>query len=143
LLICTTIIFIQNSHAQSADDIVGHWLVEKEDGIVQITKNGDLYIGHLVWIKDIADKKVQELFDDKNPDASKRQKSLQGLKLLENFRYQGGIWSGGSIYDPESGKTYQAKMELDKKGKLQLRGFVGIPLFGRTSVWTKTGPRNY
>ena len=143
LLICTTVIFSQNSYAQSPDDILGFWLVEKEDGVVKITKRGDRYVGHLVWLKDIATKKVKDILDEKHPDVSRHKTSLQNLIILQNFFYQEGKWKGGTIYDPEIGKTYQAQMTLDKNGKLQLRGFIGIPLFGRTSVWTKTEERVY
>ena len=44
---------------------------------------------------------------------------------------------GGEIYDPESGKTYSAKMSLESPDTLSLRGYVGIPLFGRPSTWSR------
>jgi uncharacterized protein (DUF2147 family) len=49
-------------------------------------------------------------------------------------------WSDGWVYDPESGKTYSARMALESATLLRLRGYIGIPLLGSTQLWTRTGP---
>jgi uncharacterized protein (DUF2147 family) len=49
----------------------------------------------------------------------------------------GCLWKGGSVYDPQNGKIYRGKITLVSPNKLDLRGFVGIPLFGRTTTWTR------
>lgn len=46
-------------------------------------------------------------------------------------------WEAGSIYDPQSGHTYQANITLKDSDHLQLRGYLGIPLLGATQVWTR------
>ncbi len=48
-----------------------------------------------------------------------------------------GVWKDGSVYDPKNGKTYRGKITLVSPNKLNLRGFVGITLFGRTTTWTR------
>ncbi len=60
-----------------------------------------------------------------------------GLVNLEGFKFDDGEWEDGTIYDPKSGKTYSATMELDGKNLLKIRGYVGISLFGRTTEWTR------
>jgi uncharacterized protein (DUF2147 family) len=51
-----------------------------------------------------------------------------------------GAWSGGFIYDPNSGKTYRCKLKLKDRNTLKLRGYIGISLLGRTDVWTRQEP---
>ena len=46
-------------------------------------------------------------------------------------------WSGGSLYDPESGNTYGGRITLNPDGTLSLRGYIGISLFGRSETWTR------
>lgn len=119
------------------DDILGFWLSAKKTGVVEIYKNDDKYEGKLVWIKDIHDGKVKDKFDDENPDEKLKKRSLQGLKILDGFTFKDGQWSDGKIYDPESGKTYSSFMKLENKNQINLRGYIGISLFGRTSEWTR------
>ena len=54
---------------------------------------------------------------------------------MSGFRYDDGVWRGGRIYDPESGKTYKAIIRLGDDGRLKLRGYIGISLIGRNTVW--------
>jgi uncharacterized protein (DUF2147 family) len=51
----------------------------------------------------------------------------------------GGTWVGGSIYDPATGNTYTCHLALDGDDRLRVRGYVGIPLLGRTTTWTRVG----
>ena len=71
--------------------------------------------------------------DLKNPDASMRSRPLVGLDLLSGYQYKDGLWQG-TLYDPESGKTYKSQMKVDG-GKLQMRGYIGTPMLGRTEEW--------
>jgi uncharacterized protein (DUF2147 family) len=67
-----------------------------------------------------------------NPDAALRSRTLLGLDLLDGYQYKDGKWQG-NLYDPESGKTYKSQITLGADGKLQMRGYVGMPMFGRTA----------
>jgi uncharacterized protein (DUF2147 family) len=78
-------------------------------------------------------------FDDHNPDASMRSRSICGLRIGSGFHESGaGHADGGSLYDPKTGKTYHGEMTADGD-KLDLRGYVGIKMFGRSETWTRTG----
>lgn len=60
------------------------------------------------------------------------------MQILWNMRPDGDSWSGGEILDPESGKTYRAQMKLADGGrKLVVRGYIGLPLFGRSQTWIR------
>ena len=54
-----------------------------------------------------------------------------------DFEFDDGQWEDGDIYDPKSGKTYSCVIKMQKDGSLHVRGFIGISLLGRTTLWTK------
>lgn len=119
-----------------AGSVVGTWLSEDKDGKIEVYQAGGKIEGKLVWGKHIVDTQGNPEKDTKNPDEKLRNRNLMNLVILTGFVYKDGEWSGGKIYDPKSGKTYSAVMKL--KGKmLELRGYVGISLFGRSTVWTR------
>jgi len=137
LLIFTLLPLSSLAAPSKSDDILGLWLSEEKDGVIKMTREGDLIIGHLVWILPANGEKVEDLLDIENPDDSLKKRPLLGIKLLKDFKFDDGRWEDGSIYDPKSGKTYSAKMNLENENTLKLRGYVGIPLFGRTSAWSR------
>lgn len=111
--------------------ILGEWTSPQKDSRVLIYKVKNIYYGKIVWGSGSATK------DEKNPNVSLRNRELIGLVILNDFRYEDGIFSGGTIYDPREGKTYKCKMTLKSDNQLSIRGFVGISLFGRSEIWTK------
>jgi uncharacterized protein (DUF2147 family) len=73
-----------------------------------------------------------------NPDPAQRNRSLCGLTFMEGFKpAEPGHWEGGKVYDAESGHTYDATMALRPDGKLELHGYIGISLLGRSEIWTR------
>lgn len=69
-----------------------------------------------------------------------KNKPILGLTILRGFTEEKpSLWTGGTILDPESGKVYQSKLTLKDEGKtLDVRGFIGISLIGRTQTWERT-----
>jgi uncharacterized protein (DUF2147 family) len=122
--------------ARASDDqaaqILGHWLTEPRDGIIEISLAGDgSYQGKIVGGND------PQRLDQHNPDPAKRVLPLLGQTILQGMKYDGsGAWSGGSIYDPDSGRTYKCRLARLDPDRLQVRGFIGIALLGRSQVWT-------
>lgn len=125
--------------AQNPDDVVGIWLNPIGEGKIKIFKSGEYYYGNLIWIKNPLNEQGQPKVDDKNPDASKRNRKIQGLLILTGFTFDANNkhWDKGQIYDPKSGKLYSCKMTIGSDGKLNIRGFIGISLIGRTESWTR------
>jgi uncharacterized protein (DUF2147 family) len=123
--------------AQQPDHVKGTWLNENKDAKVEIYKSGDKYFGKITWTKDMyeADGKTLKK-DSKNPDEKLRNRTIQNLVIITDLTYDDGEWSGGELYDPKSGKTYKSKLKL-KGGSLEIRGYVGSPMFGKTTVWTR------
>jgi uncharacterized protein (DUF2147 family) len=63
---------------------------------------------------------------------------LLGLKILREFDYKGdGLWENGMIYDPENGSDYNCTINLKDENSLEVRGFIGVSVFGRTDEWTR------
>ena len=63
---------------------------------------------------------------------------ILGMDLIAGFTPEGeGKWRGGTIYDPRDGKTYKCAMSLQPDGSLEVRGYVGLAIFGKTVVWTR------
>ena len=124
--------------AQDKDAVLGKWLNASGEGQILIYKKGDQYFGKLVWLKNTNDEQGNVKLDNKNPDPSLRTRPLLGLELLKNFTYQDdGVWEKGSVYDPKTGKTYSCKISMASSDKLDIRGYVGISLLGRTETWTR------
>ena len=73
----------------------------------------------------------QNRLDDNNPDEALRSRAIVGMNIYSDYVFQNSRWQG-KIYDPESGNTYESYMKL-KSGVLEIRGYVGMPMFGRTA----------
>ena len=120
------------SAQNKAGDIVGTYMNPDADAILKIYESGGKYFGKLIWTK------KPENLDSNNPDPAKRTQKRLGLVIMNNFVFDGDdTWEKGTIYDPKNGKTYDCKVTRDEKGNLDIRGFIGISLIGRTSHFTK------
>jgi uncharacterized protein (DUF2147 family) len=128
-----------------ADDILGLWNTDKNESKIEIYKCGDKYCGRITELQEpnypTGDKEGmagKPKIDRKNPDPALRNHTLLGLELMHDFIYSGeNVWKNGLIYNPEDGKTYQCKMTLSAPNRLNVRGFIGFSLIGKTTVWTR------
>lgn len=123
--------------AQNKDAIIGKWINSAGEAHVDITKRGEKYFGRIVWLKEPKDEKDNIKTDLKNPDPSLRSKPILGLEILKNFVFEDGKWTDGKIYDPKSGKTYSCNMTIKGRDILNMRGYVGISLIGRSETWKR------
>ena len=123
------------------DDVLGFWLSQERTAMIQIKKEKGKIVGDMVWLKRIHTGEVKDIFDVENPKKSKRSRSLMGLRMLKGFKFKGKKWSGGEIYDPKSGKTYDSTMKLKDANTLKLRGFIGCLLYTSPSPRDKRQTR--
>jgi uncharacterized protein (DUF2147 family) len=126
--------------AQNPDAILGKWLDGKGKAHIDIYKAADgKYFGKIVWLKEPTYPQNDEMkMDGQNPDPAKRKQPILGLVILRDFTFSGGKqWENGRIYDPENGKDYKSKMTLISPDALDVRGFIGFSLIGRTEHWTR------
>lgn len=120
------------------DDIMGIWVSNLGKGRVEISKDstGTKYQGKIIWLKIPTYPDGTIKVDKHNPDKSKQTNPLVGLIAVKNLTFVKDHWEGGTIYDPESGKTYTCKATL-KGNKLGLRGYIGVSQIGRTQTWER------
>lgn len=72
--------------------------------------------------------------DDRKGQAKIGMEIIRGGKQAEGK----AVWEGGKILDPENGKEYSLRLTPIEGGhKLEVRGFIGVPLLGRTQVWNR------
>ena len=140
LFLFVLLVFISPfSKAQQSqgDKIVGTWLSETKEGKISVYRSGAKYYGKLIWSKSMYAKDgVTSNKDSKNEDPKLRNRPLKDLIILNNLKYSDGSYSGGTVYDPKNGSTYKCNMKLHGD-RLDIRGYIGISIIGRTSVWTR------
>ncbi len=136
------IMFALTSLAQgNAEKICGTYLVIEKSEVskVKVTRmsNGN-FQGKIVWMKNPYFEDGSPKTDIKNPDPSKRDTPADKIVLLHNFKYDASDdeWSG-EIYNPVEGDMYKAYAKFESPKKLKVRGYVGLPIFGRSMYWTK------
>jgi uncharacterized protein (DUF2147 family) len=132
LVITVCFVKVANAQAVTKDAVLGEWLSEKKDGKVLIYKQGEKYFGKISWGRDGNEKK-----DINNPDEKLKAQPIVGSVILKGFEFTGKSWENGTIYDPNNGKTYSCNIKMKKANELEIRGYIGISLLGRTTVWTR------
>ena len=121
--------------AAFAQDVVGKWKLEDGTAIVEVYQQGDVFNGKIVWLQKPTEADGTPAVDDLNPDPKLRTRQVLGLNMLNNLKKTGNEYTGGSIYDPGNGKTYNCSMKVEGdilkvRGSLDKRG-----LIGRTMDW--------
>jgi uncharacterized protein (DUF2147 family) len=125
------------SHAlgagRSAIPIEGTWLTEDYGGVIDIEPCGSRYCGRIVGLAAAAT--GNPLPKDVNGN------SRCGLEIIQGLAETGaGEWTG-NITNPDDGQIYNARLSVDDRGRLHLRGYVLVPLLGETQTWTRYGGR--
>jgi uncharacterized protein (DUF2147 family) len=125
-----------------ADSPVGLWRTVddktgKERSFIRIAESNGVFEG-----------KVEKLLNrqpDDDPDGlcrkcegERKDKPIVGMTILWGLKKDGDQFAGGEILDPKNGKIYRAKMKLVEGGrKLEVRGFIGVSLLGRSQTWLR------
>ena len=134
-LIFSMIFMLMPLAAAFAQDVVGKWKLEDGTAIVEVYKSGDAYNGKIVWLEKPTEADGSPAIDDLNPDPQLRTRQVLGLNMLSGLKKVGDEYTGGKIYDPGNGKTYNCSMKVEGdvlkvRGSLDKRG-----LIGRTMDW--------
>jgi uncharacterized protein (DUF2147 family) len=140
LLLASTMAGIAPSHTASAEVPEGVWLVDGE-AAVQLFDCNRLLCGRILWLQAPRDSQGQFKRDKRNPDPALRQRQLCGLTVIRDLRSSGpNHWDDGSFYYPDSGRTYNVKMELTSSDAVVARFYLGISLVGETKTLRRVVP---
>jgi len=107
---------------------------------VQIEPCAGKLCGRIVWLELPNDKDGQPRTDRRNTDAALRGRPILGLPLLSDFvpdPERADRWIDGRIYNPEDGEIYRCTMTLGPNGTLDVRGYLGVPLLGKSQTWKR------
>ena len=134
----TTIAFLLLFQIGFSQTIFGKWKTiddetGKEKGMVEIYEHKGKVYGKII---EIFEQNKKHLKCEKCEDDDKN-KPILGLVIIKGLTKNEDIYDGGKIVDPKNGKKYHCKITLDGKDKLIVRGYIGIPLFGRSQTWIR------
>lgn len=132
LITALGLLFSQLAFTQEA--LLGKWLTQNKDGVVEIYEKDDKYFGRIVELIPATLEDGSQIIDQHNPDKSKRNRPVKGIDIIIGFEWNGEELENGKVYDPNDGKFYKGKIWIDE-GELKMRGYLG--LFYRTETWTK------
>lgn len=128
--------------AEALKSVVGKWKsiddeTKKPKSIIEISEKDGSITGKITQL-------FREPSEDQNPkcdkcSGDKKDQPILNMQIMEGFKKKSeGKWDSGKILDPKNGKTYSCKLSLTDGGKkLEVRGFIGISLLGRTQVWER------
>ncbi len=121
----------------SGDELIGIWKPSNGRSLLKIEKIGSKYYGRVVWLIEPTNEDGTARVDINNPDESLRSTPLKGYRLLKDLSWdeKEGVWTGGTIYDPNNGSTYNCTIEKKDDSTIEVRGYIGTAVFGRTDVW--------
>lgn len=123
---------------------IGYWkTIDDETGqpkaIVQIWQERDTLYGKITKL--FPRPGINDQTICKACQGDKRNQRLIGLVILEKLKRSQenkAFWDKGEILDPKSGKVYHSNLSVSNSGNhLNVRGYLGVPLFGRTQTWTR------
>jgi uncharacterized protein (DUF2147 family) len=141
LTVLSAFLFISYSNAQSLDPVLGIWKTIDEktnqpSSLIRLDeKNGEL-IG---TVTELIPSPGETLVTHCNLCKDERKgKPIIGMIIMKGLRKSSpGVWSGGEILDPDEGEIYKVKIKMVNDKTLDVRGYIGIPLLGRTQTWIR------
>ncbi len=131
--------FVFAAGQSNAQSVAGYWQTidgktHKPSSVIQIEPAGQFYIGKIVKIFSPSSNNAQVLCLKCKGD--QKNKPILGLTIVQHMICQAGYCSQGTILDPRNGDVYHSNMQVINGGQaLKVRGYVGVPLFGKTVIW--------
>lgn len=130
-----------NTYAQATDPAVGVWKTiddktNQPASLIKIEQVNGVLEGTI--IKTFPKPNETPLVYCNLCKDDRKDKPIVGMKIMTDLKQdQPGVWSGGKILDPKEGEVYKVKIATEDGKKMDVRGYIGVPLLGRTQVWYK------
>lgn len=133
--LCFAILAIQSAPASAQSSIFGNWVTESGNALVAITRCGSEICGRISRV--LVRTPDDDQRDINNPNTNLRNRPLEGLRILSGFRRDGDQYRHGQIYDPESGRSYNARLRTNPNGSLRVTGCLSIGWPCQSQTWTR------
>ena len=134
ILLLMAFIPFGGSAQSNFENILGKWMSNENNLIVEVYKTGKEFKGKIVWFSDNDDKSQPMLvrLDTKNPESHLRNRKILGLEVMKGLYFNEKLheWQNGHIYDATRGKNWNAKAWISKEGILNVRGFWHVEWLG-------------
>lgn len=124
--------------------VLGDWLVNTGDAVVRIYEDQGEYRGRVVWAgRESADwweaePPMEIPWDDRHAAQKLKHAASLGVDILADLKFNGAeLWADGRVFNVLNGKIYRCQLSLPKADVLKLKGYIGVPLFGGSVLWTR------
>jgi uncharacterized protein (DUF2147 family) len=121
-------------------DPQGVWLTEDKDAALTITRCDGRLCGRIIWLESATDRSGSLRLDQNNPDPTKQTQPICGLVVITGLEPSGPDKWDGYVYNPQDGRTYSGNITVLSDTTLELRAYIGLPIFGRSQTWTRVDP---
>lgn len=138
---CLVTLALGNVYAQTSDPAIGVWKTiddktNQPASLIKIEQVNGVLEGTI--IKTFPRPNETPLVNCNLCKDDRKDKPIVGMKIMTDLKQdQAGVWSGGKILDPKDGEVYKVKIATEDGKKMDVRGYIGVPLLGRTQVWYK------
>ena len=138
---CVLGLIAGNAHAQATDPAIGVWKTiddktNEPSSLIKIDEVNGKLEGTI--IKTFPKPNEKPLVYCTLCKDDRKDKPILGMKIMTDLRRdKPGVWIDGKILDPEEGEIYRVKIATEDGKKMDVRGYIGVPLLGRTQVWYK------
>ena len=122
----------------SSHRIVGIWESEEKDLQIEMFEDNGQFAGKMIYFKCSSEEIMQTCTDLENPNENLTGRKLLGLKLVTKLEYKGtNVWDDGEIYDPNSGRIFDARIKLSSPNTAIVRGYWKYRWLGRSMVFNR------
>ena len=121
--------------------LLGFWMAESNKIAVEIYPCEEHLCAKVVWVIKPYRNNGEFKRDRRNPDPALRDRGYCGIEVITGLkRKRDGYWRRGHLYYPKKGTTFDVDIKLTDVGRLELRAYLGIRLFGKSEIWTRPDP---
>jgi len=123
-----------------ADELIcGKWESSEKNLVVQVYKEDNKFKAEIVWFNPGGGKPMEDCVDLHNPDVSLRCRKVLGMSVLLDMVYkpESNSWEDGTIYDAKNGRQWNASINIDKNGLLNVKGYWHFKFIGRTLTFRR------
>lgn len=141
LIFCnlTSFALLSQDNEKTEQDILGNWSILDNQIAVEILKVDGKFQGRIIWLSEPNSKSGLPKLDKNNLNKIKRSQALMFLVCLYDFEYDSisGKYENGYFYNPLTGDTIKATLELGENNTLIMSGFAGFSLTFEKEIWVR------